>query len=185
MIHLYAMKISKTNLILISAVVLIILTCVFGLPFFKVLSISNRKKPSEHYLSTQGLKNGFVISYTHSVNKGRVHDFYLCQNDDTLLLDHTTFVSYGAGIPEPDETPGAIFTVTPNGYTISNLKRVLPRFVMAVGIIANHSIVFDYNNDFSKNNNSEIMLSDLFAPQTSILFEIKRVSLIDYIFNKI
>lgn len=184
----FVMKIEKStklSIIIFISLLVIVAICTLGLPTVKVFSISNRKNPSERYYSKDGLKNGFTISYTHSVNKGRVHDYYLCQKDDTILLDHTTFVSYGAGIPEPEETPGAIFTVTPEGYTISNLKRVVPRLVMAVGIIANHSIVFDYNYDFKSDANKEIKLTDLFEPQTSIILEVKRVALINYIFHKI
>lgn len=180
------MTINKTTkLTLLSVLIILIIVCLLGLPVIRVLSISNRKKPSEYYLSKQGIKNGFVISYTHSVNKGRVHDYYTCLDDDTLLLDNTVFVSYGAGIPEPEETPGAVFTVTPEGYKIDNLNRIVPHLVMAVGIIANHSIVFDCNNDFKSDANKEITMTDLFAPQTSLILKIKRVSYLNYILHKI
>ncbi len=124
---------------------------------------------------------GYEISYTHSVNKGRVHDCYQILDDDTLLLDTTIFVSYGAGIPEPEETPGAVFNVTERGYEISNLQRKLPRFLMAVGIIANHGLTLKYANGETQ----YFTMTDLFAPQTSLVFEIARVSLFTYMKNKL
>lgn len=142
-------------------------------PFIRCLTISNVKNPKQKFYSTNAL-NGFIISYTHSVNKGRVHDYYECLSDDTFVLTKTVFVSYGAGIPEPDETPGAIFSVTNEGYEISGLHRNLNQFVMAVGVIAEHSITINGRKK------SEIFLKDLFLPQTSLLFKIKKVSILSY-----
>lgn len=168
----------------------VFLVCLFSiflveLPSQKVLAITNRKNTSEKYFSKSGYKNGFIISYTHSVNKGRVHDFYTCMPDGKLLLDKTIFVSYGAGIPEPEETPGAVFTVTDDGYSITNLQRYVSKLTMAVGLIANHSIVTEKDFSFSADNKSELFLTDFFKPQTSITLEIRRVSLINYIFHKL
>lgn len=140
-------------------------------PVIPVLAVYNRKNPSEVFYSAKGYKNGFVISYTHSVNKGRVHDYYRRTTKNELELYQTQFVSYGAGIPEPEETPGAVFTVTDTGYFISELNRVVPQLMMAVGIIANHSITFE---------GKEYFLTDYFAPQTSLFLKFKRVSLVTY-----
>jgi len=154
---------------------------VFFLPAVSVLSVSSRKNPKEVFYSAAARKEGFIISYTHSVNKGRVHDFYRPAKDGGLELYKTEFVSYGAGIPEPEETPGAVFTVTDDGYFIENLNRSVPRLTMAVGLIANHSIAF--GTDFK--GQKEFFLTDYFAPQTSLILEIKRISLATYIFHSI
>ena len=152
----------------------------FFLPAVRVLSVSSRKNPAQVFYSAAACKEGFIISYTHSVNKGRVHDFYRPAKDGSLELYKTEFVSYGAGIPEPEETPGAVFTVTDDGYFIENLHRIVPRLTMAVGLIANHSIAAGTDFDGQK----EFFLTDYFAPQTSIILEIKRISLASYIFHK-
>lgn len=174
------MNTKKVSIVISLITFFVIVGMIFFIPTVTVLSICNRKNISERLYSAAGFKNGFVISYTHSVNKGRVHDYYLCKEDKTIVLDHTVFVSYGAGIPEPEETPGAIFSVTNDGYTISNLNRTVPRLLMAVGIVANHSIAFDYNNDFNSNN-AELFLTDFFKPQTSLILEIKRISLWEFL----
>lgn len=153
----------------------------FLLPAVRVLSISGRKNPDKVFYSAAAFKEGFIISYTHSVNKGRVHDFYRPAKDGSLELYKTQFVSYGAGIPEAEETPGAFFTVTPDGYFIENLHRFVPRLTMAVGIIANHTLAA--GRDF--NGQKEYLLTAYFEPQTSIILEIKKVSLSEYIKNSI
>lgn len=153
-------------------------------PVTPVLVITNRKNPSQKYFSRSGYKNGFVISYTHSVNKGRVHDYYECNKDGSLVLTKTHFVSYGAGIPEPEETKGADFTVLDNGYLINNLNRQLSKLVMAVGIIANHTFATcSYGNEKIGEPLQEVPFTNYFAPQTSIILDIKRVNLVEYIFN--
>ena len=152
------------------------------IPYLNVLSVHNRKLEPQRFYSIEGYKNGFVISYTHSVNKGRVHDFYRHTNDKNIELYQTSFVSYGAGIPEPEETPGAVFTVTDDSYIISGINRVVPRLVMAVGLIAQHSISFD---ETFKVGQKEFYLTDFFEPQTSIIFEYKKVSLFTYLMHSL
>ena len=151
-------------------------------PYLNVLSVHNRKLEPQRFYSIEGYKNGFVISYTHSVNKGRVHDFYRHTGDKNIELYQTSFVSYGAGIPEPEETPGAVFTVTDDSYIISGINRVVPRLVMAVGLIAQHSISFD---ETFKVGQKEFYLTDFFEPQTSIIFEYKKVSLFTYLMHSL
>ncbi len=157
-------------------------------PAKKVLSVSSRKNPSERFYSEEAYRQGFIISYSHSVNKGRVHDFYKCRKDGTLVLEKTHFVSYGAGIPEPEETPGADFSVNGNCYVISNINRKVPELVMAVGLIAEHSFSPDFMNENYGTDYvtipGEIFLKDFFLPQTSLILKVKTVSYMDYIFNR-
>lgn len=153
----------------IGGTALAILLCIINLPLVPVLSISNRKNPSERVYSTKAFTNGFAIGYTHSVNKGRVKDFYQVHEGRQLMLYKTVFVSYGAGIPEPSETEGAVFRVEADGYTIDGVNRLLPSLVMAVGVIADHSIIVGTN---------EFFLKDFFKPQTSLKFEVRRFSLV-------
>lgn len=143
-----------------------------NLPLVRALSISNRKNHSERIYSIKAVKEGFSINYTHSVNKGRVHDYYRILKSGQLELYKTLFLSYGAGIPEPYETQGADFLVTEDGYIIENLNRALPQLVMAVGVIAEHSVTVG---------ETEFFLKDFFKPQTSLVFQVKRLSLLQII----
>ena len=144
------------------------------IPAKPVLVISDRTDSNKCYYSADGYRNGFIISYTHSVNKGRVHDYYKSAEGNELELYQTQFVSYGAGIPVPVETEGAVFSVKDGCYTISNLHRILPRLNMAVGLVADHSINFG---------NTEIPLTVFFPAQTGITLQFKRVNLADYIWR--
>ncbi len=156
-----------------AAVAFFLMGIVLCVPAVRCLSLSSRLRPSERVLSRKAL-GGFCISYTHSVNKGRVHDYY--RTDGTVLvLDRTSFVSYGAGIPEAYETEGAVFSVDGGSYEITNLNRRLPRLLMAVGVIAEHAISID---------DGEVPLKTLFVPQTSVVFEVKTVPLIFYLISR-
>ena len=162
-------------------------------PAKKIVSVSSRKDPSQKFYSADAYSHGFIISYTHSVNKGRVHDFYKCNKDGSLTLYATHFVSYGAGIPEPEETPGADFKIIDNCYVISNLNRNVPKLMMAVGVIAEHSFAPDYTSPMADANTNkdyinipgELFLKDYFAPQTSLIIETKTVNFIDYIIHRV
>lgn len=153
-----------------AAAAILAAAAVLTVPCIRCVSVSNRKNPAERVLSCAAL-DGFVISYTHSVNKGRVHDFY-GTDGGMLVLEKTAFVSYGAGIPEASETDGARFAVTDDGYVIENLHRRLGRLVMAVGVTAEHTMTV---------RDKEVLLRTLFAPQTSLIFEIKKVPLSAYL----
>lgn len=115
----------------------------------------------------------FVISYTHSVNKGRVKDFYIIGPDRTILVEKTRFSSYGAGIPEPEE--GNDFTVADGYIEIGNLNRPIQELVVRVGVVANHAVEFE---------GREFFLADYFKPQTAVKIEYRNISLVDYICSK-
>ena len=165
--------------LIFTAAIALVAALLLAAPLVRCVSVSNRKNPGERVLSRAAL-NGFCISYTHSVNKGRVHDYYGCEND-TLVLDRTVFVSYGAGIPEASETDGAFFEVTDGGYAIKNLNRRLEKLVMAVGVIAEHSMAVCNG---AGEPGTEVFLKTLFAPQTSLILEIKKVPLPVYLFSR-
>ena len=170
----------KYAIVIICCSVFLVAAALFT-PTKTVLSISSRKNTVKHIYSAQAIPDGFIISYTHSVNKGRVHDYYKCDLENKkLVLQSTHFVSYGAGIPEPEETPGAEFTVLGDDYTISNINRTMPKLVMAVGVIADHTFAVDKAGSFD-----ELLLADFFPPQTSLIFEIKKASPVDYWTHKI
>lgn len=153
-----------------------LLAAVIFFPAVSVLEIRSRDN-AQRYYSRQGFKDGFEISYTHSVNKGRVHDYYRICGKDSLELYQTDFVSYGAGIPEPEDIPGAVFSVNGDTYSITNINRKMDRLMMAVGLIARHSVRLGQNQ-------TEESLTDYFPAQTSIVFEAKKISLARIIFGK-
>lgn len=139
-----------------------------------MVSIADRKNFAENIYSRPALE-GFVISYTHSVNKGRIHDYYACRkinHKKRFILEKSVFVSYGAGIPEPEEISDCNFEITDTGYVLNDMNKVLDSFLLAVGVIAEHSITINGNEYFLKN---------FFPVQTSLVFSIKRVSVLRYL----
>lgn len=158
--------------------VLAILFVIF-FPLKKVISISNKKKPSQKVYISKAYDDGFCISYTHSVNKGRVHDYYeVDKKNDDLILISSLFVSYGAGIPELEETEGASFKEIENGYLMYDINRHVPQVLMAVGLIANHT--FCVGKPFLQNTSEqEIAFTDFFEAQTSVIIKCKKVSLFE------
>lgn len=169
-------KQSKLHLPLLSAcfIILIFFACI---PCIKVVSIADRKNFAENIYSIPALE-GFVISYTHSVNKGRIHDYYECcsgKSKNAFILKKSEFVSYGAGIPEPEETDGCTFIATDTGYVLDGLNKELDSFLLAVGVIAEHSITIGGNEYFLKN---------FFPVQTSLIFSIKKVTVLDYLIKR-
>ena len=88
------------------------------------------------------------------------------ENDDSLLVEKTRFVSYGAGIPEPE--PGQKFLETDTYLEIQDINLSKPYIVMAVGVIADHAIEINGGTYYLKN---------YFAPQTSLKIEYKKVFL--------
>ena len=148
---------------------------IFFTPSKTVLAIYNRKNPKEKVYSAGAYRNGFIISYTHSVNKGRIHDNYKWdKKKGGLILDRMYFVSYGAGIPEPQEIPGATFTALDDSYIISDINRFVQKLVMSVGVIADHTFAVD------REEIRELPLKDYFAAQTSLIFEIEKLSPVEY-----
>ena len=174
------MDIKKKLFLFISIILLILGGVIFFAPSKTVLAIYNRKNPEQRVYSAKGYRDGFIISYTHSVNKGRIHDYYKCdKKQGGLVLQSMYFVSYGAGIPEPEEIPGATFTRLDDSYIISDINRFLPELVMAVGVIAEHTFAVN-EADFK-----ELPLKDFFEPQTSLIFKIEKVSIAGYLAHKI
>lgn len=144
------------------------------LPTQKVLAITSTDESSKKIFSKSAL-NGFCISYTHSVNKGRVRDFFRVE-DDHLKVFKTEFPSYGAGMPELQETPGANFKIADDAFSMEYERDVGKKFFLAVGILARHSIEIG---------GKEFFLEDFFAPQTRLEFQVKKISCVELFFAKI
>lgn len=146
----------------------LIIVCLLASIFFlqkPVLVIQNIKNPSEKiYFDLSSFNGEFTISYTHSVNKGRVHDVYSTENGILTLL-RTEFVSYGAGMPEIEETPNAVFQVNDGVYTMEMNRKVGKELIMAVGVIAEHSVTVG---------NNEYFLKDFFKPQSRLKIGVKK-----------
>ena len=158
---------------LIILLLLSLLLFITIIPIFPRLVLESVKDNNNKYIFNL-IKKEFIISYTHSVNKGRVNDYYIIDENYNIILYKTTFVSYGAGIAEPENNENII--IKDDNIEINNINRVIEDFYLFVGIVAEHSITAD---------DKEIMLKSLFKPQTNIKIKYIKVSLIDLIKNMI
>lgn len=109
----------------------------------------------------------FYISYNHSVNRTPVNEYYRI-DDGTFILDKATFYSYGAGMSETGEYGSANPVVVNNMVLIDDIDKEFKRFTVYAGVFANHCL-----NTGSK----KIYFSQIVKPQTSVTFEVKKVSL--------
>ena len=152
----------KTIILLtIRLTAVILLTIILFKPIFPKLLINEK---------VFNIKNKeFVISYTHSVNKGLVRDYYIIEDKNIVLLK-TRFASYGAGIPEPEKSQK--FTITDDYIEIDDINKKIYNLYLFVGTVANHKIEID---------GEEIELKKLFKPQSRVKIEYKILSLFEYI----
>lgn len=155
-------KTKKTIILLtLRLTAVILLTIILFKPIFPKLLINEK---------VFNIKNKeFVISYTHSVNKGLVRDYYIIR-DKNIILSKTRFVSYGAGIPEPEKRQK--FRETEDYIEISDINRKIDNLYLFVGTIANHKIEID---------EKKIELKEIFKPQENIKIEYKILSIFEYI----
>lgn len=142
-------------------IVLLALIIILFIPIFPKLLINNKIFNIE--------KKEFVISYTHSVNRGRVRDYYIIKSK-YIILSKTRFMSYGAGIPEPEKRQK--FRETEDYIEISEINRKIDNLYLFVGTIANHKIEID---------EKKIELKEIFKPQENIKIEYKILSIFEYI----
>lgn len=142
-------------------IVLLALIIILFIPIFPKLLINNKIFNIE--------KREFIISYTHSVNRGRVRDYYIIKSK-YIILSKTRFMSYGAGIPEPEKRQK--FRETEDYIEISDINRKIDNLYLFVGTIANHIIEID---------GEKIELKKIFKPQENIKIEYKILSIFEYI----
>lgn len=142
-------------------IVLLALIIILFIPILPKLLINNKIFNIE--------KKEFIISYTHSVNRGRVRDYYIIKSK-YIILSKTRFMSYGAGIPEPEKRQK--FRETEDYIEISDINRKIDNLYLFVGTIANHKIEID---------EKKIELKEIFKPQENIKIEYKILSIFEYI----
>lgn len=142
-------------------IVLLALIIILFIPIFPKLLINNK---------IFNIKNKeFIISYTHSVNRGRVRDYYIIKSK-YIILSKTRFASYGAGIPEPEELQK--FIIMDDYIEIYDINKKIDNLYLFVGTIANHKIEID---------EKKIELKEIFKPQENIKIEYKILSIFEYI----
>jgi hypothetical protein len=73
----------------------------------------------------------FTLSFTHSVEKSEVTDYFRIDDGHRIILYQTEFGSLNTGLPAV-VSGGEVFERTDRGFRLSNLKRVLPEILLWV-----------------------------------------------------
>lgn len=160
----------KISILLIVTVAVLLILAVFAmLPLHKVLVVTDIKK-NQPVLYIKAQKDDyFIVSFTHSINKGQVYD-YIRFNDNNLTIFKSVFDSFGAGMPETSVN-GMVVSHNENGKVeVTGINNTLSSIRLAVGTVANHFLLF---------HDKKIMLADIVTPGDSVLFSIASVSYVD------
>ncbi|HYF83299.1 MAG TPA: DUF1850 domain-containing protein [Clostridia bacterium] len=150
---------------------IIVLAAAGSMPLFERFTITNEKSGSLVFQDRVEKYREFHTSFTHSVNRTPVNEYYRI-SEGKLVLQKATFYSYGAGMPEAGEYGSSKPSIINGMVQIDNINKVFPKFTIFAGINANHSL---------NTNDSEIFFSQFVKPQTPVTFEVKKVSLITLI----
>ena len=149
--------------------IIIVFIIILFTPLFPRLVLNNVKNNTNNVILKVDNKK-FIISYMHSVNKSKVRDYYIIDKDNNIILEKTRFVSYGAGIPEPEDNEN--FVIIDDYMEINNMNRIIENLYLFIGVTANHTIMTD---------EKIIELDNFFKPQTNVKIEYKRISIFEYI----
>ncbi len=130
-------------------------------------------KTGEYYKSWR-IKEGdsFTVEYTHSVQLTPVTESYIINGYD-IILEETTFKSYGAGLPS---TTPYKFEMTSTGFRIYDINEKMDYLVYRTGAVrANHKLLY-------KNKKFEFL--NFSKPRTGVQFKIKSMRLFSYIIRE-
>ncbi len=154
---------------------LIIICIVIGVVLIiprKVLLASDYKT-GEYYKSWM-TKDGdsFTIEYTHSVQLTPVTETYTIDGYD-IILNETTFKSYGAGLPS---TTPYKFEIKGKGFRIYDIDEIMDYLVYRTGAErANHKLLY-------RDNTYEFLYFS--KPRSGVQFKIISMRLISYIIKE-
>ena len=156
------------NYILVSIIIIISLSIILLMPV-KVLIAQDYK--SGEYLKSWRVKNGehFTVEYIHSVQLTPVTETYTVDNMD-IILNETTFESYGAGLPS---TTPYTFEITESGFRIFDINEIMDYLVYRTGAErANHKLIYK---------NKDYQFLSFSKPRTGVQFKIKSMRFFAYV----
>ena len=105
----------------------------------------------------------FSVSYTHSVNKSMVEEYYLAQKNSITLVK-ARYHHFGAGVAT-ELNEGEYLTYDDEGYmVINNMQISVPQLIYKVGTVSDHILHIGDESWHLKD----------YAPElSSVIFEIK------------
>lgn len=106
----------------------------------------------------------FSVSYTHSVNKSLVEEYYTITPKDDITLIKARYNNFGAGVAT-ELSNGEYLSFDEDDYmVINNMSVPVPQLIYKVGTVSDHILHIDDNSWHLKE----------YAPElTSVIFELK------------
>ncbi len=148
--------------------VIIALSITVNVPLFERFTITDEKSGDIVFLDKVENYREFYTSFTHSVNRTPVNEYYKISGS-SLVLVKATFHSYGAGMPEAGEYGSGSPSLVNGVVQIDDINKTFRRFTIFAGTSAGHTL----NNDGGK-----VPFTQFVKPQTPVTFEVKKVSLV-------
>lgn len=153
--------------------IIIILIVSGNVPLIQRFTITDEKSGRIVFQDSVERYREFHTSFTHSVNRTPVNEYYRIAKDK-LVLEKATFYSYGAGMPEVGEYGSGVPSIKDGMVQIDSINKEFKRFTIYAGTYANHSL---------NNNDTKIFFSQFVKPQTPVTFEVKNVSVFSIIWS--
>lgn len=113
----------------------------------------------------------FHVAFTHSVNRTRVREYYML-TEGGILLTRAEYTSFGAGMPEVPETPGATLSLKAGVLRLDHIDRPMPEFTYRVGTVAEHTLVIA---------GREIPFENMAPPQTALRFRYRNITAYEWL----
>lgn len=147
----------------------------FFLPLRPVLVLSQTR--TGRTLAELPFRKGdrFELAYVHSVNRGAVVDYFIIDQTGAVVLTHSVFQSFGAGMEEG--LPGAApVSLEKEGLVLRGLDRRLGILTLAVGSVADHRLRWEREREHP--GGSELPLLELAEPLTFVSIAYERRSIL-------
>lgn len=154
---------------------IVIAVILLNVPMYSKFTISNGKTGEIVYIDDIANAKEFVVSFKHSVNRTPVNEFIKVEGN-YFIVYKTTFYSYGAGMPEYDNSNKQTVTINNGLVQIENIDLKLESFTYMVGTYADHTLSYL---------DKSMKLSDLIEPQNPAFFSLNRITTFEIIKYKL
>lgn len=153
---------------IVSLIAVVVLLAAVNTPIIERFTITNGKTGRIVFADKVENFEEFHTSFIHSVNKTPVDEYYRIVNG-TFILEKAVFYSYGAGMPELGEYGSSMPRIIDDTVLIDNINKEFEKITIYAGVQANHTL---------NTKNGEIAFLQLVEPQTPVIFEVRKVSVL-------
>lgn len=140
-------------------------------PLFPVLCVEDAGTGKLKTIFEPAPEQEFYVEFTHSVNRTDVREYYELRNG-SIVLTRAEYSSFGAGMPEVPETPGAALSLANGILQLDHIDRPMPDFIYRIGTVAAHTLHIG---------GRQVPFITIAPPQTALRFQYRSVSAYDFL----